>query len=325
MKLARRKFLQLAACAAAVPAAAARAWAQSYPTRPVHIIVGASAGGAPDIYARLVGQWLAERLGQPFVVDDRPGAGTNLATEAVVRASPDGYTLLATTLANAVNATLYPNLNFNFIRDIAPIASMSREPLAMEVKPSFPAATVPEFIAYAKANPGKLSAGSAGAGTSLHMAFELFKLMAGVELVHVPYRSSAAALTDLLGGQVQMMFGPLPSTIGHIKSREVRALAVTTAARSPALPDIPTVGDFVPGYEASAVYGIGAPKNTSAEIIALLNKEINAGLADPKLKARLDDLGSSVLAGSPSDFSKLIAEETEKWGTVVKSAGIRVD
>ena len=299
------------------------AGAQAYPSRPVRIIVGFGAGGAPDILARLIGQWLSERLGQQFIVENRPGAGSNIATEAVVRAPADGYTLLLASMGNAVNATLYGNLNYDFLHDIAPVAGISREPLGMEVHPSFVAKTVPEFIAYAKANPGKISYASAGSGTSLHMAAELFKIVAGVDMVHVPYRSSAAALTDLLGHQVQMLFSPLPSSIEYVRTGRLRALATTGAARSGALPDIPIVSDFLPGYEASAWYGVCAPRHTSAEIVDKLNKEINAGLADAKLKARLAELGSSPFVASPSEFGMHLAEETEKWGRVVKAASPR--
>jgi len=299
------------------------AGAQAYPSRPVRIIVGFGAGGAPDILARLIGQWLSERLGQQFIVENRPGAGSNIATEAVVRAPADGYTLLLASMGNAVNATLYGNLNYDFLHDIAPVAGISREPLGMEVHPSFVAKTVPEFIAYAKANPGKISYASAGSGTSLHMAAELFKIMAGVDMVHVPYRSSAAALTDLLGHQVQMLFSPLPSSIEYVRTGRLRALATTGAARSGALPDIPIVSDFLPGYEASAWYGVCAPRHTSAEIVDKLNKEINAGLADAKLKARLAELGSSPFVASPFEFGMHLAEQTEKWGRVVKAASLR--
>jgi tripartite-type tricarboxylate transporter receptor subunit TctC len=323
MKLPRRHFLHLAAGATALPVISGFAWAQTYPTQPVRIIVGFGPGGAPDILARLIGQWLSERLGQPFVVENRPGGGGNVGTELVVRAPPDGYTLLLVNLTNIVNATLYDNLNFNFIRDITPVASISREPLGMEVNPSFPANTVPEFIAYAKANPGKINMASPGIGTTPHMAGELFMFMTGVKMVHVPYRSSAPALTDLLGGQVQMMFSPLPSSIEYVRAGKLRALAVTTATRSAALPDIPTVGDFVPGYEAATFFGIGAPKNTPAEIVERLNKEINAGLTDPNLKARLIDLGSVPTPVTPAELGKFIAEETEKWGKVIRAAGIK--
>jgi tripartite-type tricarboxylate transporter receptor subunit TctC len=325
MKLPRRRFLSLAAGAVALPAASRFGWAQTYPTRPVRIVVGFAAGGAPDILARLLGQWLSERLGQPVVVENRTGAGGNIATEAVVGAPPDGYTLLLTSVGNAVNATLYDKLNYNFLRDIAPVAGISRDPLAMEVHPSFPAKTVPEFIAYAKGNPGKINYGSAGVGSSLQMAGELFKLMAGVDIVHVPYRGSPAALADLLGGQLQLMFSPLPPSIAYVKSGKLRALAVTTSTRSQALPDIPVVADFVPGYEASAWYGIGAPANTPAEIIDKLNAEINAGLADDRLKAQLIELGSVPFALSPSEFGKHLAAETEKWGKVVRTANIKAE
>jgi tripartite-type tricarboxylate transporter receptor subunit TctC len=323
MKLPRRNFLHLAAGAAALPAATRIARGQAYPTRPVRWIVGFAPGGGNDIVARLMGQWLSERLGQPFVIENRPGAGTNIATEVVVNAPPDGYTLLLATTANAFNASLFGKLNFNFIRDIAPVAGIIRVPLVMVVNPSVPAKTVPEFIAYAKANPGKLNMASPGNGTTPQVAGELFKLMAGVNLVHVPYRGAAPALTDLLGGQVQVMFGTMPSSIDYIRDGKLRALAVTGATRSEQLPDIPTVGEFVPGYESSAFYGVGAPQNTPAEIIDKLNKQINAGLADPKIKARLASLGGTALAGSPADFAKLIADETEKWAKVIRSANIK--
>jgi tripartite-type tricarboxylate transporter receptor subunit TctC len=300
------------------------ACAQAYPARPVRIIVGFAAGGAPDIAARLLAQWLSERLGQQFIIENRPGAGSNIATEAVVDAPADGYALLLVSLANAVNATLYEKLNYNFIRDIAPIASISHETYGMEVHPSFPAKTVPEFITYAKANPGKLNMASPGNGSGPHMAGELFKIMTGVDMVHVPYRGSPPALTDLLAGQVQVMFSPMSSSIEYVKGGKLRALAVTTATRSATLPDLPTVGEFVPGYEASGWFGVGAPGKTPVEIVDRLNKEINAGLADSKLKARLADLGSEVFVGSPSDFGKHIAEETEKWGKVVRAAHIKV-
>ena len=325
MSLARRRFLQLTAGAVALPVVSHIAAAQVYPTRPVRIIVGFASGGTLDIIARLLGQWLSERLGQPFVVENRPGGGGNIGTDAVVRAPPDGYTLLLVGSPNMINATLYEKLNFNFIRDIAPVASIDRTPLVMEVNQSFPARSVPEFIAYAKAKPGKINMASAGTGTGQHVAGELFKMMAGVDLTHVPYRSAGPALTDLIGGQVQVMFDGLPASIEHIRTGRLRALAVTTATRLDALPDIPTVADFVPGYEASAVHGIGAPKNTPTEIVDRLNKEINAALADPKMVARLADLGLTVLPGSPADFGKLIAEETEKWGKVVKFSGAKPD
>jgi tripartite-type tricarboxylate transporter receptor subunit TctC len=323
MNLPRRHFLHLAAGAAAFPAVSRIAQAQTYPTRPVRLIVGYPPGGSNDILARLMGQWLSERLGQPFVLENRPGAGSNIGTEAVVRALPDGYTLLLCAPANVINATLYENLNFNFIRDITPVASISRTSQVMEVNPTFPAKTVPEFIAYAKANPGKVNMASSGNGGAPHLAGELFKMMAGVNMLHVPYRGSAAALNDLLGGQVQVMFDGVVSSIGHIRGGSLRPLAVTTMTRSEALPDIPTVGEFVPGYEASAMQGIGAPRNTPPEIVDRLNKAINAGLADSKIKARLADLGATALSGSPTDYAKLISVETEKWGKVVKFAGIK--
>jgi tripartite-type tricarboxylate transporter receptor subunit TctC len=325
MKLPRRNFLRLAAGAAALPALAHIARAETYPSRPVRIVVGLAPGGANDIVARLMGQWLSERLGQPFVIENRPGAGTNIATEMVVRAPPDGYTLLFVGPASAINATLYERLNFNFIRDIALVASIATNPLVMEVHPSVAAKTVPEFIAYAKANPGKINMASPGIGTTPHLAGELFKMRAGVDMVHVPYRGGGPALTDLLGGQVQVYFPGTVSSIEYIKTGRLRALAVTAATRSEALPDLPTVGEFVPGYEASNWFGFGAPKATPAAIVEQLNKEINASLADLKLKARLTDLGGTPLVGSPADFGKLIAEETEKWGKVVKFTGIKAD
>jgi tripartite-type tricarboxylate transporter receptor subunit TctC len=323
MKLARRRFLHLAATAAAISAVSRAAWAQTYPTRPVRLIVGYAAGGTYDILARLIGQWLSERLGQPFVIENRPGASTNIATEAVVRATADGYTTLMAGPANAINASLYDKLGFDFIRDIAPVAGITREPLVMEVHPSLPTKTVPELIAYGKANPGKINMASPGNGSSGHVAGELFKMMTGVDMVHVPYRGAAPALTDLLGGQVQVYFGAAPASIEYIRSGRLRALGVTTATRSEAVPDVPTVGEFVPGYEASAWYGVGAPRSTPPEIIDKLNREIGAALADPRIKARLADQGSTVLAGSPADFGKLIAEETEKWRKVVKFSGMK--
>jgi tripartite-type tricarboxylate transporter receptor subunit TctC len=325
MKLPRRQFLHLAAGAAALPAVSRMAWAEIYPSRPVRIVVPFTPGGASDITARLMGQWLSERLGQQFVIDNRPGGGTNIGTEAVVRASPDGYTLLMVGGYNAINATLYDKLNHNFIRDIAPVAGIIVVPNVMVVNPSVPAATVPEFIAYAKSKPGKTTMASAGTGTPSHVTGELFKMMAGVNLVHVPYRGGGPALTDLLSGQVQVMFATMPSSIEYIRAGKLRALAVATATRSEALPDVPTVGEFVPGYEASSWSGVGAPKATPAEIVDKLNKEINAGLADPKMKARLADLGGTVLPGPPSDFGKLIADETEKWGKVIRAANIKLD
>jgi tripartite-type tricarboxylate transporter receptor subunit TctC len=323
MKLPRRQFLHLAAGAAALPAVARIARAQAYPSRPVRIIGGASAGGGIDIVARLMGQWLSERLGQQFIIENRAGAGTNIATEAVVRAAPDGYTLLLAFSSNATNATFYERLNFNFIRDINPVASVMRVPNIVLVHPSVPAKTIPEFIAYAKANPGKISMASGGMGTPGHLSGELFKMTTGINLVHVPYRGSAPALSDLLGGQVQVYFPGMTGTIEYIRSGKLRALAVTTATRAQALPDLPTVGEFVPGFEASQWYGLGAPKDTPAAIVDKLNKEINAALADPKIKDRLSDLGGMILGGSPADFGKLIADDTEKWGKVIKFAGIK--
>jgi tripartite-type tricarboxylate transporter receptor subunit TctC len=323
MKLPRRNFLHLAAGAAALPAAPRIAWAQAYPTRPVRLIVPVAPAGATDILARLMGQWLSERLGQPFVIDNRPGGGTNIGTEAVVHAPADGYTLLMVGSFNAINATLYDKLNHNFIRDIAPVASVIRGPTVMVVNPSVPAKSVPEFIAYVKANPGRISFASSGIGSGNHLAGELFKIMAGVDMVHVPYRSAGPALTDLLGGQVQVMFPSTVSSIEYVRAGRLRALAVTTATRSETLPDLPTVGEFVPGYEASTWFGVGAPQATPAEIVEKLNKEINAGLADPKIKARLADLGGAPLALSPAKFGKLIADETEKWGKVIRVANIK--
>jgi tripartite-type tricarboxylate transporter receptor subunit TctC len=323
MTLPRRQFLHLAAGAAVVPAVSRFAWAQTYPTRPVRIIVGFPAGGASDILARLMGQALTERVGQTCIIENRPGAGTNIGTELVVRAPPDGYTLLLVSVSNVINATLYDRLNFNFNRDIAPIAGIVRQPALMMVNPSVPAKTVPEFIAYAKANPSRVNYASIGIGTSNHVAGELFKMMTGVNMVHVPYRGGAPALTDLIGGQVQVMFiGPVGS-IEYIREGKLRALAVTTATRVEALPDIPTVGEFVPGFEASSWFGIGAPRSTPPEIADKLNKEINAVLAEPKIKTRLADLGGTALAGSPADFGKLIVEETEKWGKVIRAANIK--
>jgi tripartite-type tricarboxylate transporter receptor subunit TctC len=323
MKLPRRNFLHLAAGAAAVSAVSRIASAQAYPSRPVRLIVPIAPAGGSDIVARLMGQWLSERIGQQFVIDNRPGGGTNIGTEAVVRAPADGYTLLMVGSANATNAALYDKLNFNFIRDIAPVAGVFRGPYVMVVNPSVPAKSLPEFIAYAKANPRKVNMASAGNGTTPHLAGELFKMMAGVDMVHVPYRGGGPALNDLLGGQVQVYFATTVSSIGYIRAGRLRGLAVTAATRSDALPDIPTVAEFVPGYEVSTCFGVGAPKATPAEIVEKLNKEINAGLADPKMKARLADLGGEALALSPADFAKLIAEETEKWGKVIKSAGIK--
>jgi tripartite-type tricarboxylate transporter receptor subunit TctC len=323
MKLPRRQFLHLAAGSAALQAMSRIACALDYPSRPVRFVVGFPAGSATDIIARLIAQSLSERLGQQFIVDNRPGAGSNLAAEVVVRAEPDGYTLLQVASPNAINATLYDNLSFNFIRDIAPVAGIIRYPYVMVVNPSFPAKTVPEFIAYAKANPAKINMASAGNGTAPHVFGELFMIMTGVNMLHVPYRGSY--FSDLLGGQVQVVFSPLPSTIGYIRAGTLRPLAVTTATRSDAVPDIPTVGDFVPGYEASSWQGVGAPKNTPVAIIDKLNREINAVIADPKMKARLADLGGTVLSSSPADFGKLIADETDKWGKVIRAANIKAE
>src|SRR5262245_23193176 len=325
MKLPRRKFLHLAASAIALPAVSRIARAQAYPTRPVRIVVGFPPGGSVDITARLMGQWLTERLGQQFIIENRPGAGTNIATEAVIRAPADGYTLLLASPPNVINATLYGNLNFNFIRDIAPVASIARAPNLMEVHPSVPVRTVPEFIAYAKANPGKINMASTGNGASTHLSGELFKAMTGVEMVHVPYRGNAPALTDLLSGQVQVLFDSISTSIEYVRAGRLRGLAVTTATRSHVLPDLPTVGEFVPGYEASAFFGVGAPKGTPAEIIDRLNREINAGLADPKIKARLTDLGGTIFTGLPADFGKFVVEETEKWAKVVRFSGAKPD
>jgi tripartite-type tricarboxylate transporter receptor subunit TctC len=325
MKLPRRQFLHLAAGAAALPAVLRVAWAQAYPTRPVRIIVPTGPAGAPDVVARLMGPWLSERLGQQFVVENRPGSGSNIGTEAVVRASPDGYTLLVVSSANTINATLYDKLNFVFLRDIAAVAGIISLPFVMVVSPSVPAKTVPEFTAYAKANPGKISFGSPGIGTPGHVAGELFKMMAGIEMIHVPYRGGGAVLSDLIGGQVQVLFGTTSLTVEQVRAGRLRPLAVTGAIRWEGLPDIPTVGDFVPGYEASAVLGLGAPKQTPVEIIDKLNEEVNAGLDDPKLKARLIDLGGTLLAGSPADFGKLIADDTEKWGKVIRAANIKAE
>ena len=325
MKLPRRKFLHLAAGAATLPALAHIARAQAYPTRTVRVIVPGAAGNATDIIARLIGQWLSERLGQPFIIENRPGAGTNIGTEAVVRAPPDGHTLLYIAAGNLISPSLYERLNFNFIRDIAPVASIFRVPNMLVVSQSFPAKTVPDFIAYAKANPGRINFASPGIGTSNHLSGELFKMMAGVNLIHVPYRGTGPALTDLIGGQVQAIFDNLTTSIEYVRDGKLRALAVTTAERSGLLPDIPTMADFLPGYEASAVNGIGAPRNTPFEIVDKLNREINAALAEPKIKARLADLGCNALAMSPADYGKLNAAEIEKWAKVVKFSGAKPD
>jgi tripartite-type tricarboxylate transporter receptor subunit TctC len=323
MKLPRRQFLHLAAGAAALPAVSRMAWGQAYPTRPVRLIAGVAAGGSPDMVARLMSQWLSERMGQPFTVDIQPGDGGNIATEAVVHAPADGYSLLLVTPANAINATLYEKLNYNFIRDIAPVASFLRVPYVMEVNVSVPVKTVSEFIAYAKSNPGKLKIASTGNATPGHVAGELFKMMTGVNMPHVPYRGPNAALADLLAGQVQVFFGGIPASIKHIRAGELRPLAVTAAMRLEALLDVPTVSEFLPGYEVSSVLGPGAPKDTPSEVIDRLNKEVNAGLADPKIGTRLAEEGGTVLPLSPTEFGKLIADDTEKWGKVVKFAGIK--
>ena len=325
MKLLRRHFLKLVAAAAAAPALPRLAAALDYPTRPVRIVAGFAAGGGVDITARLIGQWLGGRLGQSFITENRPGAGGNIGTEAVVTAAPDGYTLLLATVPNAVNASLYEKLDFNFIRDIAPVAGIIRVPMVILLNPSVPARTVPEFIAYAKANPGKVNMASAGNGSAPHLAGELFKMMAGVDLVHIPYRGQGPALTDLLGGQVQVLFATTPGTSEYISSGKLRALAVTSASRAEMLPELPTVGDFVPGYDTSQWYGLCAPAKTPPEIVGRLNAEVNAGIADPGMKARLAAIGGEPLPGTPADFAKLIAEETDKWAKVVRAAGIKAE
>jgi tripartite-type tricarboxylate transporter receptor subunit TctC len=325
MTFSRRRLLQFAAAASALPLAPHVARAQSYPARTVRLVIGYTPGGSADITARLIGQWLTERLGQSFVVESRPGGGTNIATEAVVRAAPDGYTLLLVAPANAINATLYEKLNFDFIRDTTPIAGLIRFPNVMEVNPEVPAKTVPEFIAYAKANPGKINYASSGNGSTIHMSAELFKMMVGVNMVHVPYRGGAPALTDMLAGQVQVMFDNLPTSIEHIRAGKLRPLAITSTTRSELLPDVPTLADFVPGYESSAWYGVGAPKGTPPEVVDRLNKEVNAFLVDPKMKLRIAEMGATTVAGSPADFGKLVVDETEKWGKVVKFAGVKAE
>ena len=323
MKLPRRQFLHLAAGAVALPALSRIAWAQAYPTRPVRIVVGFPPGTSSDITARLIAEWLSQRLGQQVIVENRPGAGTNIAAETVVQALPDGYSLLWVTQTNAINATLYESLKFDFIRDIEPVAGVIRVPTVMMVNPSVPAKTVPEFIAYAKANPDKINMSSPGIGSANHVLGELFQMMTGVKLVHIPYKGSQ--FPDLLSGQVQITFNPLPSSLNFINTGKLRALAVTSATRQAVLPDVPTVGEFVPGYEGNAWFGIGAPKNTPKEIVDKLNSEINAGLADPKLSARLIDLGGVPMSVTPAEFGKFIADETEKWGKVVKFAGLKVN
>jgi tripartite-type tricarboxylate transporter receptor subunit TctC len=325
MNICRRRFLHLTTSAAAMPAVSRIAKADTYPSRPVRLIVFYAAGGGNDIIARLMGQWLSQRLGQSFVVENRPGGGGNLGTEYVVRAAADGYTLLLSSSANVVNTSLYDKLDFDFVRDIAPVASISYEPNIMVVNPSVPAKTVPEFIAYAKANPGTINFASAGIGSSQHMSGEMFKMMAGIDMTHVPFRGTAPALTSLLGGQVQVMFASMPAALPYIRADKLRALGVTIAKRSDVLPDVPSVSEFLPGFDAAVYYGIGAPKNTPPEIVDRLNKEINAGLADPQFKARLVELGSMVLPGSPADFGKFIANETDKWAKVVKFAHIKAE
>ena len=325
MKLPRRQFLHLAAGAAALPAVSQIARAQAYPSRPVRIIVGFPPGGPADILARLIGQWLSDRLGQPFIIENRPGASGNIATEAVTRAPADGHTLLLVVPGNAVADALYDKLNFSFIRDTTPVAGISNGPLVMEVNPAIPVHTVPEFIAYTKVRPGQINFASPGVGATIHLCGELFNMLAGVKMVHVPYRGNAPALTDLIAGQVQLMFADTPSSIGHVKSGKLRALAVTTAVRSEILPELPTVGEFLPGFEASNWFGVAAPRNTPPEIVDKLNKEINVALAEPELKARLADLGAAALAGSPADFGKFIAAEAEKWSKVIRAANIKVD
>src|SRR5262245_8322031 len=325
MKLPRRQFLHLAAGAVALPVISSTATAQSYPSRPVHVIVPYPPGGGADLLARMMSQWLSERLGQQFVVENRSGAAGNLGTESVARARADGYTLLLAVSPNAINASLYDNLNFNFIRDIAPVAALIRVPNIMVVNPSVPAKSVPEFIAYAKANPGKLNVASSGIGTTLHIAGELFKMMTGINMVNVLYRGAGPARTDLLGGQVQVMFDPIPQVIEHVEAGRLRALGVTTVTRSEMLPTIPAINEFVPGYDADTWYGVGAPRNTPTEVISKLNKEINEGLTDPKMKARLAELGGTVSAGSSADFGRLIADETEKWAKVIRAANIKAE
>jgi tripartite-type tricarboxylate transporter receptor subunit TctC len=325
MRRPRRRFLQTAAGAILAPAVSRLAYAQAYPSRPLRLVLGYPPGGSADITARLAGQWLSERLGQPVVIESRPGAGTNLATEAVVRAAPDGYTLLLVAPANAINATLYDKLNFNFLQDIAPVAGIIRFANVVVVNPSLPINSIPELIAYAKANPGKLNMASSGNGSTIHMSGELFKMLTGINMVHVPYRGGAPALTDLMAGQVQVMFDNIPTSAGLVKTGKLRGLAVTSAARSDVLPELPTVADVLPGYEASAWYGLGMPKGTPVEFVERVNKAMNEVLADPKAQDRFKELGASLLPGSAADFGKLLADETEKWGKVVKFAGVKPD
>jgi tripartite-type tricarboxylate transporter receptor subunit TctC len=323
MNLPRRQFLYLTAGALASPAAARLAFADAYPSRPVRLIVGFTPAGGNDIIARLMGHWLTERLGQTFVIENRPGAGTNIAAELVIKSPPDGYTLFVTNLSNAINATLYEKLNFDFMRDMLPVAGIAQAPAVFAINASVPARTVTEFIAHAKANPGRISMGSAGIGSTGHLAGELFKMMAGIDMIHVPYRGNAPALTDLIAGQIEVLFPSLGSSIEYVKAGKLRAIATTDAARSDALPDLPTVAETLPGYQAASFYGIGAPRNTPAGIVDVLNTAVNAGLADPKLKARLTDLGSVLLPGPPATFGRLIADETEKWGKVIRFAGLK--
>jgi len=325
MKIPRRQFLHLAAATALLPAVSRTARAQAYPTRPIRLIIGYTPGGSADLTARLMGQWLSERLGQSFVIENRPGGGTNIATEAALRAAPDGYSLLLVAPANAINATLYSKLNFNFLQEMVPIAGIIRFPNVVVVNPEVPVKTIPELIAYAKANPGKLNMASSGNGSTIHMSGELFKMLTGIDMLHVPYRGGAPALTDLLSGQVQVMFDNIPTCAEHVKSGKLRGLAVTSTTRSEVLPDLPTVADFLPGYEASAWYGLAAPKGTPPEIVETLNKAVNAILADPAAKTRFGELGAILLPGSAADFGKLVADETDKWGKVVKFAGAKVD
>jgi tripartite-type tricarboxylate transporter receptor subunit TctC len=325
VKFERRQFLKSAGAVILTPALSSVARAENYPVKPVRFIHGYAPGGSADITCRLIGQWLSERLGQSVVIESRPGAGSNIGTEAVVRAPADGYTIMLVAPANAINATLYEKLPYNFMRDIAPVAGLIRYPNVMEVNPSFPAHTVPEFIAYANANPGRINMASSGNGSTIHMSGELFKMMTGITMVHVPYRGAGPALTDMIGGQVQVMFDNLPSSIEYVRTGKLRALAVTTAKRSEVVPELPTVGEFVPGYEASGWYGVGVPRNTDRGIVELLNRQINMGLYDPRLRARFAELGADVIPGSPEDFGKLIAEETEKWGKVVRFAGIKAE
>jgi len=325
VKFPRRAFVRVAVAAAAVPAVPRLSWAEAYPSRPARIVVGFAAGGATDIQARLMGQWLTDRTGQQFIVDNKPGASGNIGTEAVAKAAPDGYTLLQVVTPHAINAALYSNLNFDFLRDIAPVICLARLAYVVVVNPSVPAKTLPEFIAYAKANPGKINYGSAGQGTPQNISCELFKMMAGVDLIHVPYRGGAPAIVDLIGGHLQVIFAPVSEAIEHIRSGKLRPLAVTTAARLDVFPDLPTVADFVPGYEASGFGGIGVPRNTPADIIDRLNKELNAGLADSKIKTRIVELGGTVLGGSPAEFGTILSEATEKWAKVIKFAGIKAE